>query len=163
MKSIIGIMGPGEKASERDVAHAHEIGRLLAQQGFVVMTGGRRSGVMEAALKGAKEANGETVAILPSKNKCDATPFADVVIVTGLNSARNFVNILTSEVVVACGTGAGTLSEIALALKEKRKVVLITDNQKAKDFLKELSPELVSIAETPDEAAELVKKTIKVI
>jgi len=54
-------MGPGDKASEFDLKNAYEVARLCAKEGFVVMTGGRRSGVMEAALKGAKEENGETV------------------------------------------------------------------------------------------------------
>jgi uncharacterized protein (TIGR00725 family) len=160
-KHIVGIMGPGEKAIAVDLKNAYEIGRRCAAEGFVVMTGGRRSGVMEAALKGAKEAGGDTVGILPSKLKEDATTYADIVIATGMNSARNFVNVLTSDVLVACGMEAGTLSEVALALKERRRVILLTDNQKAKDFLVDLYPSLVATAENPDQALKFIMENVK--
>lgn len=125
------------------------------------MTGGRPFGVMEAGLKGAKDSAGETVAIVPSKLKEDATSYADIVIVTGINSARNFINALTSDVLIACGMEAGTLSEVALALKENKKVILLTQNTKAKDFLSALSPSLVNIAETPEQALGMIEKMLK--
>lgn len=159
-KTIVGIMGPGDKASEFDLRNAYEVARLCAKEGFVVMTGGRRSGVMEAALTGAKEENGETVGILPSKLKGDATPFADIVIATGMSSARNFINVLTSDVLVACGIEAGTLSEVALTLKEQKKVVLLTENQKAKDFLVDLYPSLVVIATSPAQAFQSILEVV---
>ena len=159
-KTIVGIMGPGEKASAIDLKNAYEVGRLCATQGFIVMTGGRPSGVMEAALKGAKVANGETIGILPSKSKGDATTFADVVIATGMNSARNFINALTSDVLVACGIEAGTLSEVALTLKEQKKVILLTENQKAKDFLVDLYPSLVIVAISPEQSFKFILESI---
>jgi uncharacterized protein (TIGR00725 family) len=155
-KRIVGIMGPGEKASAVDLQNAYKVGRLCAEQGFVVMTGGRPSGVMEAALKGAKEAGGQTLGILPSKLKDDVTPYADIVVATGMNSARNFINALTSDILIACGMEAGTLSEVALTLKEKRRVILLTENQKAKDFLADLYPTLVFVAENPEDALKLI-------
>lgn len=159
-KPIIGIMGPGDNATEGDLKNAYEIGKLLAQAGYVVMTGGRPSGVMDAGLRGAKAAGDQTLTlgILPSKTKDDASTFADVVIVTGLNSARNFVNALTSDVVVACGVEAGSLSEIALALKENKHVVLITQNSKAKEFLVALRPKLVHLVPNADEAMAAIRK-----
>lgn len=160
-KSILGVMGPGERATERDLECAYEIGKLAAQSGYVVLTGGRPYGVMEAGLRGAKEAGGETIGILPSRSKSDASPFADMVIVTGLNSARNYVNALTADVIVACGVEAGTLSEIALALKEQKHVVLISANERASAFLKSLSENLVHVATSPEEAMAIVHALIK--
>jgi len=159
-KTIVGIMGPGEKATTFDLNNAYEVGRLCAKEGFVVMTGGRPYGVMEAALRGAKAANGETIGILPSKLKGDATTFADIVVATGMNSARNFINVLTSDVVVACGIEAGTLSEVALTLKEQKKVILLTENQKAKDFFVDLYPSLVIIAISPEQAFKFILESV---
>lgn len=155
--TIIGIMGPGEKATEYDLRNAYEIGKLCAKQGYLVMTGGRSSGVMEAGLKGAKDGGGQTLGILPFKSKDGATCYADILIVTGLNSARNFINALTADVLVACGVEAGTLSEIALTLKEKKKVILLTENHKAKDFLTDLYPSLVRVANSQEQAFDFIK------
>ena len=156
----IGIMGPGDKASAYDIDNAYGIGKLCAARGYLVMTGGRPLGVMEAGLKGAKEGGGKTLAILPFKSKEDASTYADVVVVTGMNSARNFINALTSDILVACGVEAGTLSEIALALKEKKKVVLLTKNGKANDFLADLYPALVEVASNPEEAMRCIQKIL---
>jgi uncharacterized protein (TIGR00725 family) len=159
-QTIIGIMGPGDKASDFDVANAYAVGSMCARRGYLVMTGGRPAGVMEAGLRGAKEAGGQTMAILPFKSKNEASAYADIVVSTGMNSARNFINILTSDAVVACGVEAGTLSEIALALKEGKRVVLLTQNEKAKEFLSELQPALVDIAATPDEAMHCIRRIL---
>ncbi len=159
-KTIIGIMGPGDKAQEDDLRNAYQVGKLSAQAGYIVLTGGRPCGVMDAALRGAKGAGGKTLAILPSKTKDDVSPFADVVVVTGLNSARNFVNALTSDVVVACGVEPGTLSEIALALKENKHVVLMTQSRKAEEFLVELKPDRIHLARNAEEAMVAVRKIL---
>lgn len=160
-KAIIGVMGPGANPADRDLTNAYEIGKLAAQSGYVIMTGGRPVGVMEAGLRGAKQAGGQTLAIIPSKSKSEASPFADIVVVTGLNSARNYVNVLTSDVVAACGVEAGTLSEIALALKERKHVVLLTQNKKAREFLKELNPDLIHLAADAEEAMSVIVRILK--
>ncbi|MDE2029616.1 MAG: TIGR00725 family protein [Alphaproteobacteria bacterium] len=160
-KTIIGIMGPGEKATQQDLDIAYEIGKCAAEAGYTVMTGARPAGVMEAGLRGAKSAGGQTLGIIPSKNKAEASPYADIVVVTGLNSARNYINILTSDAIVACGAEAGTLSEIALAIKEKKHVVLVTQNKKAIDFLKELAPDFVHNVKNAAEAMQAVMKLLQ--
>lgn len=153
-KNIIGVMGPGENATEEDKKNAFELGKLIAEKGWILLSGGRNVGVMDEVSKGAKSANGLTIGIIPSKNKEDASEAVDVAIVTGMGSARNFINILSSDVVIACGMEAGTASEVAMALKEKKKVVLLTKNNEANTFFKNLNPELVFIVNHPQEAIE---------
>jgi uncharacterized protein (TIGR00725 family) len=98
------------------------VGRLLAQRGAVLVCGGL-GGTMEAACRGAKQAGGTTVGLLPGGSRSDANPFVDVAIPTGLGEARNALVVRAADVVVAVGGGYGTLSEIALALKAGKRVV----------------------------------------
>lgn len=160
-KIIIGIMGPGNKATAKDLANAYEIGKKSAQKGYVTMTGARAMGVMDAALKGAKEAGGETLGILPNHTKDGASPYADILVITGMLSARNNINVLTSDVVIACGLEPGTLSEIALALKADKKVILLSENAKGNAFLSELAAGSLFLAATPDEAMAYVQKILE--
>jgi len=154
---VIGIMGPGEKATDADLARAGKLGTLIAKKGWITLTGGRTSGVMEAALIGAKKAGGQTIGILSTKDKKDAAEAADIVIVTGLNSGRNIINVLTSDVVVACGVEAGTASEISFAIKEKKPTILLTDKQAAITFFRELGPDVVKIANSPEEVIQTIE------
>lgn len=140
-KIIIGVMGPGEQATATDLQNAYELGKLIAQQGWVLLTGGRNVGVMDAALQGAKSANGLTIGILPGNNTNDVSEFVDLAIVTDLGNARNNINVLSADVVIACGMSAGTAAEIALALKANKKVILLNNNQESKLFFQGLSPE----------------------
>lgn len=157
---VIGIMGPGIGATSADLQNAEALGRLIAGRGWITLTGGRASGVMEAALRGAKQAGGQTFAILPSKAKSDASRWADIVIPTGFGSGRNIINVLASDVVVGCGIGAGTASEIALALKEKRPTVLITANVSGNAFFRGMAPDLVTVATTPDDAFAAIARLL---
>ena len=101
---------------------AAEVGRLLAERGAVLVCGGR-GGAMEAACRGAKEAGGLTVGILPGSYRSEANPFVDVVVPTGLGEARNALVVGAADVVIAVGGGYGTLSEVALALKAGKRVI----------------------------------------
>jgi uncharacterized protein (TIGR00725 family) len=114
----VAVIGPGD---EPTVAAA-EVGRLLAEQGVTLVCGGL-GGAMEAACRGAKEADGLTVGILPGSDRSDANPFVDVVLPTGLGEARNALVVGAADVVIAIGGGYGTLSEIALALKAGKRVI----------------------------------------
>jgi uncharacterized protein (TIGR00725 family) len=93
---------------------AEQIGGMLAQLGITVITGGR-GGVMEAACRGSAKAGGTTIGILPSSDMNDANPWCSVVIPTGLGHARNVVNVLGGDFVIALGDSAGTLSEVCFA------------------------------------------------
>jgi uncharacterized protein (TIGR00725 family) len=122
-KIRIGVMGAGECPPEVFVL-AEQVGKLLAQRGAVLICGGRE-GVMEAAAKGAKAANGVTVGILPESDESGANPYIDIPIITGMGNGRNVINILSSQVVIAISGGYGTLSEIALALKTRKPVIAL--------------------------------------
>jgi len=114
----VAVIGPGD---EQSVAAA-EVGRLVAERGGVVVCGGR-GGVMESACRGAKDAGGLTVGILPGDDRSQANPFVDVVLPTGLGESRNALVVAAADVVIAIGGGYGTLSEIALALKAGKRVI----------------------------------------
>ena len=98
------------------------MGRLLAEHGAVLVCGGL-GGTMEAACRGAKQAGGTTVGLLPGESRSDANPFVDVAIPTDLGEARNALVVRAADAVVAVGGGYGTLSEIALALRAGKRVV----------------------------------------
>jgi uncharacterized protein (TIGR00725 family) len=134
-RPVIGVMGAGEP-SAGCLAAARELGRLLAERGWIVLTGGRPAGVMAAASAGAKEVPGSlTLGILPGTS--GAGPDVDVAVFTGMGDARNVINVLTSDVIVACGVeGPGTLSEVALALKAEKTVILLQSSEQARSFLR---------------------------
>jgi uncharacterized protein (TIGR00725 family) len=140
-KIIIGVMGPGEKATDQDLLNAHELGKYIAQQGWILLTGGRNVGVMDAASKGAKSGNGLTIGILPNGDSEGVSEAVDIAIFTDMGNARNNINILSSDVVIACGMGAGTAAEVALALKGKKPVILLTEDTLGQNFFQNLSPE----------------------
>jgi uncharacterized protein (TIGR00725 family) len=137
-KTIIGVMGPGSEATEVDKQNAFELGKLIATEGWILLSGGRNEGVMDAVNHGAKSAGGLTVGIIPSADNANTSEAVDISIITSMGSARNNINVLSSSVVVACGMGPGTASEIALALKARKDVVLLTDNSASKEFFGDL-------------------------
>ena len=105
-------------------AQARRLGALLAGRGWEVVCGGG-GGVMAAACQGAREAGGRTIGILPGNDPGAANPYVDVPIATGLGIARNVLVVLNGEAAVAVAGGAGTLSEIGLALKLGRPVAAL--------------------------------------
>lgn len=156
-KIIIGVMGPGVGATAVDLQNAYELGKLIVQQGWVLLTGGRNVGVMNAANLGAKAANGLTIGILPTNDTNAISESVDIAIMTDMGNARNNINVLSSNVVIACGIGAGTASEIALALKGNKKVILLNDNEESKSFFKSLSLQNVFLVDSPDAAIKTAK------
>jgi uncharacterized protein (TIGR00725 family) len=111
---LIGVIG-GQKATEPALSHAFEVGRELASRGHVLVSGGR-SGVMREACRGAKEAGGTTVGILPGNDTSEANEFVDIPIITGIGFARNSIVARTADALIAIGGNYGTLSEIAYGL-----------------------------------------------
>jgi hypothetical protein len=158
-KTVIGVMGPGN-ATERDRYHAYELGQRIATAGWVLLTGGRNVGVMDAASRGAKEAGGLTVGILPTADAQGVSEAVDLAIITGMGSARNNINILSSDVVIACGMSTGTASEAALALNANKPLILLTDASESQQFFTSLSPQSLWLAANPEEAIALVKMVL---
>ncbi len=154
-------MGPGEQAKARDLQNAYELGCLIAQEGWILLTGGRNAGVMDAANQGAKSADGLTLGILPGCDRNNISNYVDIAIFTDMGSARNNINVLSSNVVIACGMGAGTASEIALAIKGNKPVILLTDDRESQAFFKKLSPDNVYIVESAVDAIAIAKSLVK--
>ena len=98
--------------------------------------------------------------MLPGEDASRASEFVDLAIVTGLGQARNNVNVLSSRVVVACGMGAGTAAEVALAVKAGRPVVLLNAGREAETFFRSLGGGGVLTATTPAGAVEEVKRLL---
>lgn len=157
-RAIIGVMGAGDGATESAVRHAYRLGQLIAQEGWILLNGGRNCGVMDASAKGAKDSGGLTVGILPDVDTSRASEYLDIPIVTGLGSGRNNINVLSSDVVIACRGSAGTLSEIALALKANKTVILV-DFDLGDVFDRAEREKLIKV-KTPEEAIKIVKNIL---
>ena len=132
-------------------AAGEEVGRLLAERGCTVVTGGL-GGVMAAAHRGAKAAGGTTIAIVPGERREDANPWADHVVVTGIGHARNLAVSASGDVLIAVGGEWGTLAEIACARRLGRPVVALAG-----------APEVegIEIAGTPAEAVEAALRDLE--
>ena len=112
----------GGDADPEECALAEMVGRELARRGAVLLCGGLGGG-MEAACRGAKEAGGTTVGILPGAQRLDANPYVDIALATGLGEARNALVVRAADALIAVAGEFGTLSEIALALRTGTPVV----------------------------------------
>ena len=110
-KKRIGLIG-GSAPAPKHLQIAETMGRLIAENGFVLVNGGLK-GVMEASARGAKAAGGWVIGILPGRSAQEANPFTDIAIPTGLGYLRNALVVLNSDVLVAIDGSYGTLSEIA--------------------------------------------------
>lgn len=157
----MGVMGPGEKAIASDLQNAYELGSLIAQEGWILLSGGRNAGVMDAANKGAKSADGLTLGILPRNEQDSICDEVDIAIFTDMGNARNNINVLSSNVIIACGMGAGTASEIALAVKANQPVILLTEDVESKVFFKKLSPDNVYLVDSAIDAIATAKAILQ--
>ena len=155
-RPIIAVIGAAD-ASPQHLADARQLGYLIAASGWMVLTGGRNAGVMTAAPEGAKTVPGSlTVGILPDQG-LSVSPHLDIAICTDLGNARNTLNVLSSQAVVACGVeGAGTASEVALALKVGKPVILLRAAESAQRFFHTLGGATLLEASSPEQAVELL-------
>ncbi|MBD2310533.1 TIGR00725 family protein [Desertifilum sp. FACHB-1129] len=161
-KIIIGVMGPGKGATPQDLENAWELGKQIAQQGWVLLTGGRNVGVMDAASRGAKSKQGLTIGILPNGDRASVSEAVDIAIVTDLGNARNNINILSCDGIVACGMGAGTASEVALAIKSQKRVILLGCDRETQVFFSKLAPTGIQVVETVESAIALLQQWVSV-
>ena len=158
VRYVVGVMGPS-KARRRDLENARALGELIARREWVLLTGGRAVGVMHAASQGAKKVpRSLTVGVLPT-TKDKISKYVDVAIITEMGNARNNVCVLSSQVIVACGLGgSGTVSEVALALKAGKHVVLLGATPVEEKFFKNLGGRFISSVETPEDAINAILK-----
>ncbi len=133
---------------------ALEVGEAIAASGAILLCGGR-SGVMEAAARGAQARGGRTVGILPgaSSQQSPPNPFLDITLYTGMGQARNQILVLSGDAVIGIGGGWGTLTEIGLALKHRIPVVLLASWDL--DLPSGQPEPLLQRASGPEEAVEL--------
>jgi len=138
----VSVIGSGAEHEAR----AEEVGRLLAERGCTVVTGGLGE-VMAAAARGAKAAGGTTIGILPGTSPAEANEWVDHAVATGLGHMRNFAVAASGDAVIAVGGAWGTLSEIAYAKILGRPVVILEPG---------LQVDGVDRAASPEEAVDFV-------
>lgn len=153
-------MGPGENATPEENDMAYDLGKAIAQQGWITLTGGRSFGVMDASLKGASEIGGMTIGVLPGDSDKNSSEHAQIKIITSMGSGRNYISVLSSHVVVVLGMAAGTASEVALALKSRKKVILLNQDEITIRFFKNLGSYNVLISKTVEETIQHIKDFI---
>lgn len=125
---------------------AEDVGARIARAGAVLICGGL-GGVMEGAARGAAEAGGLTIGLLPGSDARNANPFIAIPLPTGMGEGRNLLVARTADVMLAIGGEWGTLSEVAMARKVGVPVVLLRPGLTAGLDL--------PVAETPDEAVRM--------
>lgn len=120
-KPLVGVIGVAE-ANETERQMAFEVGRLIGAMGLSLVCGGL-GGVMEEAARGCSQAGGTVIGILPGGHKDSANDFVTYAIPTNLGHSRNMLIAHAADLLIAIGTGYGTLSEVAIALKLGKKVL----------------------------------------
>ena len=142
----VAVIGSGAEHEER----AERVGRLLAERGCAVVTGGLGE-VMAAAMRGAKAAGGTTIGIVPDESRARANEWCDAVVATGTGHARNLAVVASGDAVIAVGGSWGTLAEIGYARTLGRRVVVLEPGWEV-DGLER--------AATPEDAVELALRDL---
>jgi uncharacterized protein (TIGR00725 family) len=150
----ISVIGGGQ-CGAAEYATAMEVGRLVAQAGATLVCGGL-SGIMEAAARGAREAGGTTIGILPGHDRNLANPYVDHIVTTGIGHARNLAVVSSGDAVIAIGGSFGTLSEIGLAARVGRPVVILSGWR----LQNEQGTEGIWYASSPHEAMALARQAL---
>jgi len=146
---------------------AYETGSEVAKSGAVLITGGL-DGVMKAASRGAKDAGGLTVGIIPQSDPSFANEYCDIVIPSGMGLARDFLNALSGDGVIIIGGGSGTLSETCAAYMHKKPIVAIKNSggiaeKYADQYLDHRKSVLITGVSSPKEAVKTILEKINSI
>ena len=156
----------GEGPTQLTMQWAEEIGALLAQNGAIVVTGGK-SGIMEAAAKGAKQYNGITVGVVKGKKRFTSNPFIDVEVITGMEAdGMDELNIIMMcDGLIVVGGGAGTLQEIVLAYRNLKPTVILKNSggwadKVADTYLDERKRMIMKTADTPKDCVDTLLQLI---
>jgi len=150
--SVIG----GSTVTDEQYQQAREVGKQLGEQGHDVVCGGL-TGVMEAACRGAHEAGGHTVGILPGERTAAANDYVQTAIATGLGNARNVLVVLNGAAVIAVDGGTGTLSELGHALDMDRPVAGLGTHR----LDGAAGGDAIEHVDTPAEAVEYVESAVQ--
>ena len=139
---------------------SYKIGRLIAERGAVLVTGGM-GGVMRAASRGAHDVGGLSVGIIPHRDPTMANEFCDIVIPTGIGLMRDFVNIHAADGVIIVGGGAGTLSEMCAAYMHDKPMVAVRDtggmaDRFAGEYIDHRQSGIVRTADTAEMAVDTI-------
>jgi len=165
---LIAVIGksdkdPGDRPSPEALRAAEAVGANVAGAGAILITGGL-SGVMEAASRGAKRANGLVIGMLPGFDKADANRYVDVALTTGMGWMRNTLVVRAADAVIMISGGIGTLNELTVAYQDKPTVILehtggwsdrIREIAYGGKHLDEAGSATLHFAATPEEAVEL--------
>jgi uncharacterized protein (TIGR00725 family) len=143
----VSVIGSGAVHEDR----AEEVGRLLAEHGATVVTGGLGE-VMAAAARGARSAGGTTIGVLPGESRAHGNQWLDHVVVTGIGHGRNLAVVASGDAVIAVGGRYGTLAEIGFALTLGRPVVVLEPGWEVDGTQR---------AQTPAEAVEFALAAVR--
>jgi uncharacterized protein (TIGR00725 family) len=162
-KGVISVIGASEIDKEIE-AITFEMGRLLAQNKYIIACGGL-SGVMEAICRGAKEENGLTIGIIPHVEKEMANKYIDIVIPCPFSQARNIVVVLSGDACLAISGKAGTLSEICFAWIYQKPIVALSNvegwsSKIANQKLDNRRQDMIYGAETPQDAIKKLNELL---
>ena len=161
MRTVIGVMGAGRPLDGVASALAYDLGAKIARRGWVLLTGGSACGVMDAASKGASEAGGLVIGVLKDETGVAASRYLDIAIKTGMGDARNVINVLSSDVVIALPGGSGTISEVALGVKSGKTVIVL--GWDPGDAMRASGPGRLLSAPTADEALDLAAAALEAL
>jgi uncharacterized protein (TIGR00725 family) len=145
----IGVIG-GNICTDEEYKLAEAVGKKIAQAGGILICGGM-SGVMEAACKGAFQAGGLTVGILPTDSIDDANPYVKIPVATGMGIGRNIIIVRTAAALISIDGKFGTLSEISYALQLNKRVISLRPWMEVPGMM---------IVKTPEEAVRLAFEAI---
>lgn len=155
----IGVIGSGTLIDKSIYKVAYDVGKEIALNDFILICGGK-GGVMEAASKGAKEANGIIVGILPSIDKNEANNYITVRIPTNLGENRNYIVVQSSDIVVCIAGEVGTRMEAEYTLKLEKPLITIPKTGGTSLAITKESPASVFVVEN---AKQVINKVLELI
>lgn len=173
-KLQIGVIGSagseeypdGRGLSQESLKKAEEVGRLLALQNAVVVTGGK-GGIMESASRGAKEANGQTIGVIQGKKRFSSNDFVDIEILSGAEAdgLDEYLLVMMCDAFIVIGGGAGTLQEIVIAYRNNKPIILLENTGGWSDritepYLDERERIKCIKASTPEQAVDLAVQNL---